>query len=65
MEGRRVLLHGQVDKAQVVENLPIKGSQVVGPLQAADGLHTNIVVTPVCLTQSTNIIMVLTRIRFL
>lgn len=33
-----VLLHGQVHQAQVVQHLPVKGGQVVGPLQAADGL---------------------------
>lgn len=27
-----VLLHGQVDQAQVVEHLPVKGRKVVGPL---------------------------------
>lgn len=39
MESRRVLLHGQVDKAQIIQNLPIEGSQVVGSLQAADSLR--------------------------
>ena len=53
VEGGCILLHGQVDEAQVVENLPIKGSQVVGPLQAADGLHTNNVVTSVCMHTNT------------
>ena len=41
MEGRGILLHGQVNQAQVVEDLPIKRSQVVGPLEAADCLHTH------------------------
>ena len=53
VEGGCILLHGQVDEAQVVENLPIKGSQVVGPLQAADGLHTDNVVTSVCMHTNT------------
>lgn len=39
MEGRRILLHGQVDKAQIIQNLPIEGSQVVGSFQAADSLQ--------------------------
>lgn len=41
VEGGGVLLHGQVHQAQVVENLPVKGRQVVRPLQAADGLEGN------------------------
>lgn len=32
------MLHGEVHQAQVVQDLPVKGSQVVCPLQAADSL---------------------------
>lgn len=38
VEGRGKLLHGQVYQSQVVQNFPVKRRQVVGPLQAADGL---------------------------
>lgn len=34
-----VLLHAQVNQAQVVEDLPVEGGEVGGPLQAADGRH--------------------------
>lgn len=39
VEGGGILLHGQVHQAQVVQHLPVKGRQVVGPLQTADGLR--------------------------
>ena len=39
MERGGVLLHAQVNQAQVVENLPVEGGEVGGPLQAADGRH--------------------------
>ena len=39
MEGGGVLLHGEVDQAQVVEDLPVEGSEVVGSLQTGDGRH--------------------------
>lgn len=38
MEGGGVLLHGQVDQAQVVQDFPVKRRQVVSPLQTAEGL---------------------------
>ena len=39
MEGGRVLLHGEVHETQVVEDLPVEGTQVVRALQAADRLQ--------------------------
>ena len=39
VEGGRVLLHGQVHQAQIVEDLPVKRTQVVRSLQAANGLN--------------------------
>lgn len=39
VEGRCVLLHGQVNQTQVVQHFPVKGRQVVCPLQAADSLY--------------------------
>lgn len=47
VEGGGVLLHGQVHQAQVVEHLPVKGRQVVRPLQAADGLKSYQIIHPV------------------
>lgn len=38
VKGGGILLHGQVDQAQVVQNFPVKRRQVVGSLQTADGL---------------------------
>jgi len=40
VEGGGVLLHGQVHEPQVVQDLPVKRRQVVGPFQAADGLES-------------------------
>ena len=39
VEGGGVLLHGQVHQAEVVQHLPVERRQVVGALQAADGLE--------------------------
>lgn len=39
VEGRGVLLHCQMDESKVVQNLPVKGGQVIGSLQAANGLQ--------------------------
>lgn len=38
MEGGGVLLHCEVDQTQIVQDLPVKWCQVVGPLQTTDGL---------------------------
>ena len=38
MEGGRVLLEGEVDEAEVVEDLPVERCEVVGSLQTADRL---------------------------
>ena len=35
----RILVEGEVDESQVVEDLPLKGSEVRGPLETADGLQ--------------------------
>ena len=40
MEGRGVLLHGEMHEAKIVEDLPIKGSQVISTLQTTDGLKS-------------------------
>ena len=40
VEGRRVLLHGEVDQAQVVQDPPVKGRKIRCPLQTTDGLGT-------------------------
>ena len=37
--GGGILLHGEVDQSQVVENLPLEWSKVDGPLQTANGLE--------------------------
>ena len=37
--GGWILLHGEVDQSQVVEDLPLKWSKVDGPLQTANGLE--------------------------
>lgn len=39
VESGGVLLHRQVHQPQIVQDLPVEGSQVVCPLQAADGLQ--------------------------
>ena len=39
MERGGILLHAQVNQAQVVEDLPVKRGEVGGPLQATDGRH--------------------------
>lgn len=39
MEGWCILLHSQVDEAQIIQNLPVEGCQVVGSFQAADSLE--------------------------
>ena len=39
MERGGILLHAQVNQAQVVEDLPVEGRQVVGSLQTGDGRH--------------------------
>lgn len=39
MESWGILLHSQVYEAQIIQNLPIEGCQVVGSFQAADSLE--------------------------
>ena len=39
MERRRKLLDGEVDEAQIVEDLPVEWGQVGGALEAGDGSH--------------------------